>query len=49
MSEIDEEVKLLENLLDVALAKVKRNDGPGTLRAMEEALETARRLPRKEK
>lgn len=45
---VDEEVKLMNNLLDVALAAVKRDDGAAALKAINEALESALRLPKKE-
>lgn len=42
----EQEVKLLENLLEVALAQLKNCD-PRVLKTMQDAVDTANRLPRK--
>lgn len=46
---VDEECKLIGNLIDIATAAVKRGDGAAALKAIENAHELALRLPRKEK
>ena len=45
---VDEELKLMINLLDVATDAVKRDDGAAALKAMQDALDSAKRLPKKD-
>lgn len=48
MRTADQEADRLMQLLDVGLAAYRKGDGKGALLAVQEALETAKRIPQKQ-